>query len=257
MDSLAANEEISRQIATELAESPIANTDVADTPATRIRPSRRSASAAPRDHVEQCDRVGRSLQAAAPCYRRRGSLLSGTREGSRLRIRSRTLDPGRVARRRAQDARRRAALPDAEPAYRAKRQQHECTFGCARTRQALRRPGIVGQRTGSPRQSAFHSNSATTFASELKKSNAFSRNAPTKPLDFPSVVLYATYSMTGVEIRALREKLGWTQMALAEAVGVTSNTVARWERGEMAISEPAARLLQKIAAEQRSRTGKR
>ena len=63
--------------------------------------------------------------------------------------------------------------------------------------------------------------------------------------------------MTAVEIRALREKLGWTQMALAEAVGVTSNTVARWERGEMAISEPAARLLQKIAAEEKSRTGKR
>jgi DNA-binding transcriptional regulator YiaG len=63
--------------------------------------------------------------------------------------------------------------------------------------------------------------------------------------------------MTAVEIRALRGKLGWTQMALAEAVGVTSNTVARWERGEMAISEPAARLLQKIATEQRSRTGKR
>jgi DNA-binding transcriptional regulator YiaG len=62
--------------------------------------------------------------------------------------------------------------------------------------------------------------------------------------------------MTAVEIGALRGKLGWTQMALAEAVGVTSNTVARWERGEMAISEPAARLLQKIAAEQRSRTGK-
>lgn len=63
--------------------------------------------------------------------------------------------------------------------------------------------------------------------------------------------------MNGVEIRALREKLGWTQVALAKAIGVTSNTVARWERGEMAISEPAARLLQKIAAEQRSRTGKK
>ena len=63
--------------------------------------------------------------------------------------------------------------------------------------------------------------------------------------------------MTGVDIRALRGNLGWTQVALAEAVGVTSNTVARWERGEMAISEPASRLLQKIAAEQRSRTGKR
>ncbi len=63
--------------------------------------------------------------------------------------------------------------------------------------------------------------------------------------------------MTGKEIRALRRKLDWTQVALAEAIGVTSNTVARWERGEMAISEPTARLLKKIAAEQQSRTGKR
>jgi putative transcriptional regulator len=63
--------------------------------------------------------------------------------------------------------------------------------------------------------------------------------------------------MTAVDIRVLREKLGWTQMVLAKAIGVTSNTVARWERGEMGISEPAARLLQKIAAEQGLRTGKR
>jgi DNA-binding transcriptional regulator YiaG len=91
----------------------------------------------------------------------------------------------------------------------------------------------------------------------LKKSSAFLRNAPARPLDFRLRILYVAYSMTGVEIRALREKLGWTQMALAEAVGVTSNTVARWERGEMTISEPAARLLQKIAAEEKSRTGKR
>jgi transcriptional regulator with XRE-family HTH domain len=63
--------------------------------------------------------------------------------------------------------------------------------------------------------------------------------------------------MTAVEIRSLRVKLGWTQMVLAEAIGVTSNTVARWERGEMRISEPTARLLQKIATEQGLRTGKR
>jgi len=59
--------------------------------------------------------------------------------------------------------------------------------------------------------------------------------------------------MSGVDIRALRGKLGWTQVALAEAIGVTSNTVARWERGEMTISEPTARLLKKIAAEHKDR----
>ncbi len=63
--------------------------------------------------------------------------------------------------------------------------------------------------------------------------------------------------MTGGEIRALRGKLGWTQVALAEAIGVTSNTVARWERGEMAISEPAARLLKRIAAEHKDRLKER
>jgi len=76
-------------------------------------------------------------------------------------------------------------------------------------------------------------------------------------LTFPPLGYTLRIAMNGVEIRALREKLGWTQVALAEAIGVTSNTVARWERGEMAISEPTARLLQKIAAEKRSRIGKR
>lgn len=60
--------------------------------------------------------------------------------------------------------------------------------------------------------------------------------------------------MSGKEIRALRCKLAWTQVALAEALGVTSNTVARWERDEMAISEPTARLFKKIAAEQQDGT---
>jgi transcriptional regulator with XRE-family HTH domain len=58
-------------------------------------------------------------------------------------------------------------------------------------------------------------------------------------------VIYATYSTSGLELRAFRKKLGWTQMALADAIGVTSNTVARWERGEMAISERASRLVKK------------
>jgi DNA-binding transcriptional regulator YiaG len=57
--------------------------------------------------------------------------------------------------------------------------------------------------------------------------------------------------MTGPQLHAIRRKLGLTQTALAEAIGVTSNTVARWERGEMTISGPAARLIEKIAEERR------
>ena len=49
--------------------------------------------------------------------------------------------------------------------------------------------------------------------------------------------------MTGKELSRIRGKLKWTQAQLAEAVGVASNTVARWERAEMAIPEPAARLI--------------
>ncbi|MFZ0890013.1 MAG: helix-turn-helix domain-containing protein [Candidatus Binataceae bacterium] len=47
----------------------------------------------------------------------------------------------------------------------------------------------------------------------------------------------------------MRQKLVLTQAALAVAIGVTSNTIARWERDEMAISEPAAGLIEKIAEE--------
>ena len=42
--------------------------------------------------------------------------------------------------------------------------------------------------------------------------------------------------MNGREIRALRTRLGLTQKTLAETVGVSSNTVARWERDELGIS---------------------
>ena len=160
------------------------------TPATRIRPSRRSASAAPRDHVEQCDRVGRSLQAAAPCYRRRGSLLSGTREGSRLRSPSTISDRDSFAHRDPQDARRRAAFADPERAQPRPGQQYKRASRRARTRQALGISAIMGQGTGHGSESCLSSDSAT-FDSGLKKSNATSRNAPAKPLDFRSAVLYA------------------------------------------------------------------
>ena len=53
--------------------------------------------------------------------------------------------------------------------------------------------------------------------------------------------------MEGAEVRRIRLKLGFTQAQLAEKVGVASNTVARWERGELGIGEPAARLMRLLA----------
>ena len=55
--------------------------------------------------------------------------------------------------------------------------------------------------------------------------------------------------VTGSQLRAIRQALALTQAALAEVIGVRPNTVARWERGEIGISEPTARLVEKIAAE--------
>ena len=54
--------------------------------------------------------------------------------------------------------------------------------------------------------------------------------------------------MVGKELRAIRARLRLTQVELAELVGVASNTVARWERGEMAMRERRARLIQGIYA---------
>jgi len=54
--------------------------------------------------------------------------------------------------------------------------------------------------------------------------------------------------MVGKELRAIRARLRLTQVELAELVGVASNTVARWERDEMAMRERKARLIQGIYA---------
>jgi DNA-binding transcriptional regulator YiaG len=53
--------------------------------------------------------------------------------------------------------------------------------------------------------------------------------------------------MTGHELRAVRKRLRLTQPALAAQVGVHWNTVARWERDEVGISEPVARLVRMLA----------
>jgi transcriptional regulator with XRE-family HTH domain len=53
--------------------------------------------------------------------------------------------------------------------------------------------------------------------------------------------------MNGNELRGIRKRLGWTQVRLAKEAAVTSNTVARWERGEIPVRESMARLIQSIA----------
>ena len=58
--------------------------------------------------------------------------------------------------------------------------------------------------------------------------------------------------MEGTELRSIRQRLGLTQGELAQAVGVASNTVARWERGELSMSDSAALRLEEIAAVGRS-----
>ena len=55
-------------------------------------------------------------------------------------------------------------------------------------------------------------------------------------------------AMTGEELRRIRKGLGLTQVQLAERLGVTSTSVARWERDEVGIGEPVARLTRLLAS---------
>lgn len=49
--------------------------------------------------------------------------------------------------------------------------------------------------------------------------------------------------MIGKELRSRRKQMNLTQAELAQELGVSSNTVARYERDELGIPEPVARLL--------------
>jgi len=49
--------------------------------------------------------------------------------------------------------------------------------------------------------------------------------------------------MKGQELRRFRQKMKLTQKQLGVELGVTENTIARWERDEMKISEPAVKLV--------------
>ena len=49
--------------------------------------------------------------------------------------------------------------------------------------------------------------------------------------------------MNGKELRRIRKRLDWTQVQLAEAVGLSANSIARQERDEIGIREPVAKLV--------------
>ena len=53
--------------------------------------------------------------------------------------------------------------------------------------------------------------------------------------------------MKGNELRRIRKRMVLTQAQMAEVVGVTRNTVARWERDEVPMREPMARLIRMVA----------
>lgn len=54
---------------------------------------------------------------------------------------------------------------------------------------------------------------------------------------------YTTASMKGRELKAIRQRLGVSQAGVAKLLGVTQNTVSRWERDELRISKPVGRLI--------------
>ena len=55
--------------------------------------------------------------------------------------------------------------------------------------------------------------------------------------------------MTGADIKALRERLGWTQAKLAEHLGIKQASVSRLEQNGWEPSGPVKLLLAQLAAQ--------
>ena len=68
-----------------------------------------------------------------------------------------------------------------------------------------------------------------------------------------SIGYYACMPMTAAEFKRIRQAMGLTQAALAELLGVTRLTVARYETRTRRIPEMAARLLKRIHDETKKR----
>ncbi len=61
--------------------------------------------------------------------------------------------------------------------------------------------------------------------------------------------LLAKKTLTGKELRYLRKQLDVSQTELGKSLGVTSQTVARWEKGECQMPDTAERLFRAICVE--------
>ena len=62
--------------------------------------------------------------------------------------------------------------------------------------------------------------------------------------------------MTPTRLKQLRQRLGLTQTELAAQLGVTQNTVARWETSVRGIPEPTARLIELLVADRKPKRKK-
>lgn len=58
------------------------------------------------------------------------------------------------------------------------------------------------------------------------------------PFDNAADTVYTADTMTGEELRRARVRLKLTQKQLGEQIGIHKNSIARMERGEMAIVRP-------------------
>ena len=58
--------------------------------------------------------------------------------------------------------------------------------------------------------------------------------------------------MTASELKRHRRRLGMTQRALAQRIGVHPVTVAKWESAMVAIPKPIAELVKLLAASRRT-----
>ena len=79
-----------------------------------------------------------------------------------------------------------------------------------------------------------------------------SRDMNNTILDVHRIVMHVSGMHRIAGIKALRQRIGLTQKQLADAVGVKPNTVARWERGELAISAPMKDRIERVADSHRS-----